>query len=141
MKDNINYVFNKNNFDVVPIWSNSDFFDKIPKSDNLFLKKNKFKTDFIVGYSGNLGLTHPIEIIIEIAKYLQNEKDIMFLIAGEGEKKYSLIQKLNETKLKNIKILGFQPTELYPHLLSALDVGVVTLETNYKNLSVPFENF
>ena len=44
-------------------------------------------------------------------------------------------------KFANLIILDFQPTEIFPHVLSAFDLGVVTLELNSSDLSVPSKTF
>ena len=41
-------------------------------------------------YSGNIGYTHNVEYLIEVAKELKQEKEIQFLIIGEGKKKETL---------------------------------------------------
>ena len=40
-----------------------------------------------------------------------------------------------------LKILDFQATKLFPHVLAAVDIGVVTLEINATDLSVPSKTF
>ena len=97
--------------------------------------------EFIVGYSGNLGKTHPVEKIIEIAEYLKNNVGIQFLIIGDGEKKLMLEKIQAQKKLPNLKILDFQATKLFPHVLASFDIGIVTLEINATDLSVPSKTF
>lgn len=141
MKKNLNYFTGYKQVKVVPIWSNSSFFSNPSIKQNIFIKDNHLDGKFIVGYSGNLGKTHPIEKIIEIAEYLKDNKEIQFLIIGDGEKKLSL-QKIQEAKqLSNLKILGFQKTKIFPHVLAAINIGVVTLEANSSNLSIPSKTF
>jgi glycosyltransferase involved in cell wall biosynthesis len=72
---------------------------------------------------------------------MKNEKDILFLIIGEGDKKHHLLQLQKSLNLPNLKILDLQPTEIFPHVLAAVDIGVVTLESNSSNLSVPSKTF
>jgi glycosyltransferase involved in cell wall biosynthesis len=126
---------------VVPVWTNNDFFKEIPSSKNKFLKKLKLKDKFIVSYSGNLGKTHPVEKVFEMAEQLAQDDDILFLIIGEGDKKSQLVARQKERQLPNLKILDFQPTELFPHVLAAVNVGVVTLESDAADLSVPSKTF
>jgi glycosyltransferase involved in cell wall biosynthesis len=141
MKANLKYISGHKEIKVVPVWTNTTFFKDIPPVENIFIKKNQLEGKFIVGYSGNLGKTHPVEKIIEIAEYLKENNDIQFLIIGEGEKK-AMLQKIQaKRKLPNLKILDFQETKLFPHVLASMNVGVVTLEVNAKDLSVPSKTF
>ncbi len=141
MKNQLNYFSKHEKVKVVPIWTHSNFFDKIPESENIFLRDNQIKAKFIVGYCGNLGKTHPLEKIISIAEFLKSYEDIYFLVIGEGEKK-SMLKKLKKEKLlTNLEILDFQDTKVFSHVLAAFHIGVVTLEINAKNLSVPSKTF
>lgn len=131
----------RDNMLVVPIWTNNTFFKKIKPDKNKFIKQEKLENKFIVSYSGNLGKTHPVEILIDLAERLVDFKDIFFLIIGEGEKKNLLKARQEKLKLPNLKILDFQPTYLFPHVLAAADIGVVTLEVDASDLSVPSKTF
>ena len=141
MKENLKYISAHQEVKVVPVWTNTTFFSDIPTAENIFIKNNELEGKFIVGYSGNLGKTHPVEKIIEIAEYLKNNVDIQFLIIGEGEKKLMLEKIQAQKKLPNLKILDFQETKLFPHVLASFDIGVVTLEINATDLSVPSKTF
>jgi len=141
MKAHLKYISRHQEVQVVPVWTNTTFFNDIPIEENIFIKNNHLEGKFIVGYSGNLGKTHPVEKIIEIAEFLQNTNDIQFLIIGDGEKKLMLEKIQAQKKLPNLKILDFQATKLFPHVLAAVDIGVVTLEINATDLSVPSKTF
>lgn len=141
MKDQLKYISRPEKVKVVPVWTNTTFFNDIPKAENIFIKKNQIDGKFIVGYSGNLGKTHPVEKIIEIAEYLKKNVDIQFLIIGDGEKKLMLEKIQAQKKLPNLKILDFQATNLFPHVLASFDIGIVTLEINATDLSVPSKTF
>lgn len=126
---------------VVPVWTNNRFFEDIPSENNRFIDKHNLKDKFVVSYSGNLGRTHPVEKIIDLAQKLKKDKDIIFLIIGEGDKKKQLLQKQKELSLPNLMILDFQPTPLFPHVLAASHIGVVTLESDAADLSVPSKTY
>lgn len=126
---------------VVPVWTNNAFFKEIPPTDNKFLKKIGSKDKFIVSYSGNLGKTHPVEKVFDMAECFLQDDDILFLIIGEGDKKSQLLARQKERQLPNLKILDFQPTDLFPHVLAAVNLGVVTLESDAADLSVPSKTF
>lgn len=131
----------KDKVKVVPVWTNNTFFEDVEESENIFIKKHELQEKFIISYSGNLGKTHPVEKIIDLAKALTHVKDVMFLIIGEGEKKNMLLEQHKKLKLKNLKILDFQPTELFPQVLAAANIGVVTLESKAADLSVPSKTY
>lgn len=131
----------KRKISVVPVWTSNNFFINIPNEKNEFLKKYNLKDKFLVCYSGNLGKSHPVEKIIDLASKLIDHEDIVFLIIGEGDKKKQLLKKQKKKALPNLKILDFQPTELFPHVLAAASIGVVTLESDAGDVSVPSKTY
>jgi glycosyltransferase involved in cell wall biosynthesis len=133
--------YEENKLDVVPVWTNNTFFKDINSQNNEFIKKYDLLNKFVVSYSGNLGKTHPVEKIIELAQKLVDEHDISFLIIGNGDKKDQLLKMQEKISLPNLKILDFQSTTLFPHVLATVNIGVVTLESDAGDLSVPSKTF
>ncbi|RAR47227.1 glycosyltransferase family 4 protein [Flavobacterium lacus] len=127
---------------IVPIWTNNEFFPLIARSENLIFKRLGIPDNaFLICYSGNLGKTHPVEILVELAKEFKNEPNFYFLIIGGGHK-YDLINKLiEEQKLVNIKLLPWQPVELLPHNIQVGNINVVTLDEGAADLSIPSKTF
>ena len=67
-----------------------DSLSRIRKTENPFILKHNLLDKFVVMYSGNIGFTHNVESIIEIAEEIKENEDIIFLIIGEGLKKKEL---------------------------------------------------
>jgi glycosyltransferase involved in cell wall biosynthesis len=133
--------YEENKLDVVPVWTNNTFFKDIKPQNNEFIKKYDLHNKFVISYSGNLGKTHPVEKIIELAQKLVDEHEISFLIIGNGDKKDQLLKMQEKVLLPNLKILDFQSTALFPHVLASVNIGVVTLESDAGDLSVPSKTF
>lgn len=72
---------------VVPNWVDTRWIHPIPAEENPFIAKHHLKHKFIVLYSGNLGATHGIETVLEVAKALLENQRIQFLIIGDGDKR------------------------------------------------------
>lgn len=126
---------------VVPLWSASDYFMPIPKSCNLFIKKNRLEEKFIVLYSGNIGYTHSVECLVDIAKQMRDDKDVIFLIIGDGKKKSEIVDEVKRCELSNVMILPFQDFSVLPYSLASADLGVITLDENVSKVSVPSKSF
>ena len=122
---------------VIPLWTASSHFRSISKQENPFLEKLGLQDKFIVLYSGNIGYTHSVEVLVDIAKEMRNEEDIHFLIIGEGKKKAEIADKVLNLKLSNVTIMSYQPKEILPYSLGAADLGVITLDENVAQVSVP----
>lgn len=126
---------------VVPLWSASEDFKPIPKKENVFIKQHSLEGKFIVLYSGNIGYTHSVECVVEVAKQMQFDEDVLFLIIGEGKKKAELIEDVSRSRLKNVLFLPFQDFSMLPFSLASSDLGVITLDENVSKVSVPSKTF
>lgn len=126
---------------VHPIWAVFPDNSRIPPQENLFIKEHDLDGKFIVQYSGNIGLTHNVEFLIELADKLQSEPDVLFQIIGRGPRLPRITQLVAERKLVNVQLLPFQSDEMFPHSLSAANLGVVILDEKVSRGSVPSKAF
>jgi glycosyltransferase involved in cell wall biosynthesis len=140
MKEILRKYTGDKHIEVVPIWTDNTFLKPLPKEENPFVREHNLKGKFIVMYSGNLGLTHCVEIIPEIACKMRNPS-VEFVIIGEGEKKKLLQEKIAQYQLKNIILLPRQPVIHLPYSLSAADIAIITLSRGASNLSIPSKTF
>lgn len=125
---------------VVPIWTDNSFLKPIKKEVNPFIEKHKLKSHFNIIYSGNIGKTHPVEVLLDIAEQIEDPL-FRIIIIGEGEKKSKLEKLKSERSLKNVKFLPYQSMGDFPYSLAATDIGVVTLGEQASKLSVPSKTF
>jgi len=130
-----NYVADEN-ITVVPCWSDSDFLKPISKEENIFIRNNKLDNKFLVIYSGNIGFTHDVEVIVHLAANTKRE-DILYLIIGDGEKKTLIEEMIVTAGLRNIIMMPWQSVDMLPYSLGAADLGVVTLGKGASFISVP----
>lgn len=49
-----------------------------------------------------------ITAMLEIAQKLSDDKNFMFILIGDGEEKSSIEKKISESKIDNVKLLGYQ---------------------------------
>lgn len=124
---------------VVPVWTDNAL-KPVEASENPFLQKHGLIGKFVVLYSGNIGLSGDVDVLVDIAARLKRD-DLVFLIIGEGAKKSLIIKKVNELDLKNVIILPWQiPAEL-PYSLSSASLAVVSLGAKASKLAVPSKLF
>jgi glycosyltransferase involved in cell wall biosynthesis len=130
-----NYALNKT-IEVVPIWTDNTFLKPIDPDINPFIKKHNLSGKFIVMYSGNLGLSADVEILMDIALEI-NRNDIVFLIIGDGIKKDGIREKVSRLGLTNLVLLPWQPTEELPYSLASANIGVIFLGNKLSKLAIP----
>lgn len=118
-------------------WPGLTKVEEVSRDENVFIREQGLAGKFIVQYSGNIGYTHNIEALVEIARAMQQHSDIFFLIIGRGEKLKTVTSLVDAYGLNNCRVLPFQPDELLNHTLSAADVGVVLLDEKTAHVSIP----
>lgn len=126
---------------IIPNWAGSDDFTPIPKKENAFVLKQGLRDKFVILYSGNIGYTHNVEVLIEVAQQLQSYQDIIFMFIGEGKKKQDLIESVKQRNLHNCKFLTWQDSSILPQTLASADIGIVTLNEESGMLSVPSKTY
>ena len=126
---------------VLPVWVNTNTFKPVPRSKNTFAADLGLKNKFVVLYSGNMGLSHDINSILQAAKALSNRKEIAFVLIGEGAKWNDAVQFQNEHNLENLTVLPFQSEDILPMSLGMADLGIVSLETGAGNVMIPSKTY
>lgn len=128
----------ENKIDVVYNWVDEKSVYHVDREKNiLFERYNIDRNKFYIAYSGNIGLTQNIELLIEVANKIKDFKDIGFIIIGNGMFKAELETQVARRKLDNIIILPFQPYEEIANVFSIGDVGLIISKPGIGNNSVP----
>lgn len=121
---------------VLANWIDTD--EIIPLSrDNKFSRQHGLNGKFVVGFAGTIGMSQGMLGVVDAARLLKDRKDIEFFIVGDGIEKETMISKAKEHGLDNIRFLGMQPKSVYPYVVAASDVGLVTLNSKVKTPVVP----
>lgn len=141
MAEILSQYIEKEKLIVQPIWSIFQNHERIPKTKNKFIKLHNLEDKFIVQYSGNIGLTHKVELMLELAEMLKKEPNILFQIIGRGPRVPMLKRMVEEKNLQNCVFLPFQSDEMFPYSLSAADMGIVILDDLTAKASVPSKSY
>ena len=122
---------------VVPNWA-PDTVSPVPHGENPFRAAQDLDGRFVVMYSGNMGLAHPFDAVLDAAAALEEERpDVQFVFVGEGPRKSDLQAQVRQRALGNVQFLPFQPYEELDQSLSAADLHLVTMEKEAEGLVVP----
>ena len=141
MSDLINKYVEKDKILIQPIWAIFQEKNKLEKQHNPFIKKYNLQGKFIVQYSGNIGLTHKIEVMLELAEKMKQNKSILFQIIGRGPRVSELKNKVLKRRLSNCQFLPFQSDDMFPYSLGAADLGIVVLDELTAKGSVPSKSY
>lgn len=107
-------------------WCDVNFnFDE--HSDSLVLRKFSLNPDSkVVLYSGNVGEKQGLDLLLQLAKSVGRvDKNIRFLIVGEGTNKLKLIDLANKLGLKNLDFFPLLSAYEFPYLIQRADCHFV----------------
>lgn len=141
MKEIIARYVEQNKIFVINNWSGLTGIHPVKKEDNPFIKAYSLSDKFIVQYSGNIGYTHNVETLLEIAENFLEDQSIIFLIIGRGERFQLIKDNISSKKLSNCILLPFQPDSQIQYSLSAADLSVVILDERVASYSIPSKTY
>lgn len=97
-----------------------------------------YKEDcFNVLYAGNIGVMQNVDVILESAKQLRDEKKIWFYIIGNGVYQNKLKNMADSYGITNISFLPMFPAKLAPSIYGLADLNVIPLKKNVFRTAVP----
>jgi colanic acid biosynthesis glycosyl transferase WcaI len=111
----------------MPPWPHETFLGEAARLENPFRKEQGFGAKFVVMYSGNHSLVHPLETLLAAAERLRDEEGFLFVFVGGGAGKARIEELVRTGKYPNVVSLPYQPMENLKHSLSAADVHAVTM--------------
>ena len=124
---------------VVYNWVDQNAVVNVERENNkLFDKYNLDRSKFYIEYSGNIGLSQNMDMLLEVMEDLQdNYPDINLVLVGEGAYKAQVEKIVADKQLKNVVMLPFQPYEDISYVFSLGDVGLVISKPGTGAASVP----
>ena len=129
---------------VIPNWADADGIYPIDREDNVLFDRYGLDQDkFYIAYSGNVGYTQNMDLLLDTAKEIENELcDVRFVIIGEGAAKADIEKRLREESIDNVILLPFQPYEDIAHVFSLGDVGLIISKSGVgSNSLIPVNPF
>lgn len=124
--------------DRVEVIYNWSYQDELYEDVDLSPVSHMFKTDYFnVVYAGNIGVMQNVDILVEAAKLMKDNKDVWFHIVGNGVYKEKLEARAKEYGITNINFWPMQPPELAPAIYSAADVNVIPLVKEVYRTALP----
>lgn len=105
--------------------------------NNWVRKKYQWKEKFVILYVGAHGVANDLWQIIDVAKTLKDNKNILFALVGDGMEKKKLKNEAQKQNLKNVQFINSVPKEKIADFINASDVCTAILKpiftTTYPN--------
>lgn len=120
-----------------PNWVDTDFV-KPDVDARLFRKRWGIPADAqVVLYSGNLGKKQGLDMLLEAAGLMEKDKNVVFLILGDGVEREELIAQGDKLKLTNVRFQSLQPYRDLPALMAMADVHLVLQKKGVAEFMLP----
>lgn len=123
---------------VVYNWVDEQAVVDVSREENKLLDKYGLdRSKFYITYNGNIGLTQNMDMLLEVAKALEANEDIQFVLVGNGAYLEQVQQIIKDRNIGNVTLLPFQPYEDISHVFSLGDVSLVISKPGVGANSVP----
>jgi glycosyltransferase involved in cell wall biosynthesis len=123
--------------EVVHPWADSAQLRPRPKAENWFARSHAQAGKLTVMYSGNMGMGHDIETMLNASRRLRCARDLHFMFIGAGPKWQIVADYLRQEAPANVTLLPWQPEAVVPFSLATADVALVSLEAGAEGLAFP----
>ena len=146
---------------IIPPWPMDDYLETVPHSENQFRKAQGWENKFVVMYSGNHSLVHPLDTILDAAETLKDDPRFVFAFIGGGKGKEIVDARISEWESSSVRkyefkdtpshiptfthshsrlsvvSLPYQPLDQIRFSLSAADLHIVSLGDNMSGIVHP----
>lgn len=121
----------------IPNWANEEALRIQSEGGNELRAELGLRDFFIVLYSGNMGVSHYFDDIIEVARRCIGCDGLRFVFIGSGVRRVEIENASAEYGLGNVIILPYQPIERLGESLRLGDVHFISLRSGFEGLVVP----
>lgn len=111
-----------------PVRIHSNPGPKAPKERRAsILLKRPANHRFSILFAGNIGSAQAVQVIVQAAELLQKDRDIIFVVVGDGTLWHWMKNEIKHRGLQNIQLRGRHPACQIPKFMRRADALLVTL--------------
>lgn len=126
----------KDNTVLFPNWVNTNTIYPIQSKINPYRTQLGItKEQILILYSGNMGAKQGLGLIVDAARQLQANSQLVFVLCGNGSSRSDLEK--SASGLHNLKFLDLQPPEKLNLLLNAADIHILPQQAGAADLVMP----
>lgn len=119
-------------------WGHDAIGEPVALEDNELRAELGLTGHFVVLYSGNQGLSHSFDEILEVVRRFECEDPgVRFVFIGAGSRQAEIAQARERHSLRNIVMLPFQPAERLAQSLGLGDIHFISLRSGFEGVVVP----
>lgn len=126
--------------EVIPNWVDLNEIKVHPK-ENAFSKRHQLLDKFVIMHSGNFGLVQDFDFLLDVARQLKEDKNIVWVLLGDGASKKRIMARAEAEQAGNILFLPFVSKNGISEMLAAADLHVVSLKPGLAGYSIPSKTY
>ena len=88
-------------------------------------------------YGGNIGVAQDLDNLLNLASNLKDQKNIFFLLVGEGTEFDRLSNKIIKEDITNMSLIGSVSPLEFQKIVAASDVGLISLNRDFRTQNIP----
>ena len=119
----------------IPVWSHDVEPGGGGRSSNALASELGIGEEFVVMYSGNAGLAHRFEEVLEAMDRLRDDAQMEFVFVGGGPRKTEILARAGGNR--NFRYIDYRPRRDLADSLTLGDVHLLTLRGDMAGLVVP----
>jgi colanic acid biosynthesis glycosyl transferase WcaI len=120
---------------LLPNWVDTNKISPLQEPSSLRAELNISPETFVALYHGNMGCKQGLEILLDIAGFVQDNSEILFVICGEGPAKKGFVDCASSHP--NVRFLDLQCEERLNDLVNLADVHLLPQRANAADLVMP----
>ena len=125
---------NESKLSMITNLSNIYLYESVDEIDSIREEIGIDNSKFTCIHPGTMGFVNGLDYILDVAKEtMKIDKDVEFILIGEGKEKEHLINRKEKESIDNVKILDSLPKEKVVSLIKSSDIGIMCVR-NYKIL-------
>ena len=122
----------------IEVWSDGEEVYPVEPADNPIRRELGLRDDqFVVMYSGNAGLAHHFDEVLEVMRRMKDDDRAFFLFVGSGPRRAEIEAFAETHALSNFRYAGYFPREQLAESRSVGDVHLLTLRDAMAGIAVP----
>jgi len=122
---------------VIHNWADGEQIRPCPSTPHALREQWGWQDRFVILYSGNLGLAHEFDTILDAAERMRDKPRYLFAFVGSGSRRREVEAEATRRGLSNVVFRPPVPREQLPMSLTAGDLHLVTLRPTMPGLLVP----
>ncbi len=122
---------------VIANWADGDSIRPRPREGHPYRERLGWDGRFVVLYSGNMGLAHEFETLLDAASRFAGDPEVRFAFVGDGPRRREIEEGARRRGLENVEFHPYAPRSALGDSLTAADLHAVTLRPRMEGLLVP----